>query len=282
MLGVVLPVATATATATLGGAVTGILPIAVIYEIVTIIYIYIVIPSPSAVAAPSAAKGGTHGYAHSERKSHSGCVIPSWRIVDGWIGIGRGAVNHYGVIAGNVDNLRVGLFDHDHLLAFHHLRFNFHLLCGFQIPLLLGLRPHALHSIHDIGLLGQNNIAKVRRPLDVIREPFDDIRKGSHSLNGGIPVLFLHCVRESLVLQILVLRQPLLELHDFQWVCGGSQDLSKKWIWVEGDRRYKRVQLVIRNLRRYLRRWISLLLYEPRSCRCCAARDQQQRANHCS
>jgi hypothetical protein len=240
MLSIVLPVAAATATAAglLGGAVTRVLPVAVFNKIIIVIYVDVVVSSPTAVAAPTSAHRGAHGYAHAERKCHSGCVIPSRRIVDGWIGIGSGAVNHYGVIAGNVDNLRIGLFDHDHLLVFHHLGFNFHLLCGFQIPLLLGLRPHALHSIHNIGLLGQNSIAKVSRPLDVFREPFDDIRKGSHSLNGGIPVLFFYCVHESLVLQILVLRQPLLELHDFQRVCGGSQDLSKKRIWVEGDRSY--------------------------------------------
>jgi len=118
------------------------------------------------------------------------------------------------------------LFDYDHLFIFHYLRFDFHLVAGFQIPLLLGFRAHALHGIHYVGLLGQNSISEICRPLDVICKPLDDIRKGSQGLNSGVPVLLLHRVRERLVFQILVLRQPLLELDDFQRVCGGSHDLS--------------------------------------------------------
>jgi hypothetical protein len=146
-----------------------VLPVAVVNEVVIVIYIYIVITTPTAVAAPAATKGSAHSDANSERKRHSGCVIAGWGIVNGRIGIGRGAVNHYRVVAGNVDNLWVRLFDDDHLLVFHYLRFDLHLLGGFQISLFLSLRAHALHSIHHVGLLGQNSISEVCRPLDVVR-----------------------------------------------------------------------------------------------------------------
>jgi hypothetical protein len=202
------------------------LPITVPNEIIVVIYIYIVVTSPSAVAAPAATPCSSHGYANAERKSHSGGIIASWGIVNGWIGINGGAVCHYRVIAGNVDYLGIGLLDYDHLFIFHHLGFYLHLLAGFQVALLLGLRAHALHGIHHVGLLGQNSISKIRRPLDIICKSFDDIRKRGQGLNGGIPILLLHGIRECLVFEILVLRQPLLELDDLQRVCGGSQDLS--------------------------------------------------------
>jgi hypothetical protein len=202
------------------------LPIAIANESIIVIYIYIVVTSPSAVAAPAATPCSSHGYANAERKSHSGGIIASWGIVNGRIGINGGAVYHYRIIAGNVDYLGVSLLDYDHLFIFHYLRLDFHLVAGFQIPLLLGFRAHALHGIHYVGLLGQNSISEICRPLDVICKPFDDIRKGSQGLNSGVPVLLLHRVRERLVFQILVLRQPLLELDDFQRVCGGSHDLS--------------------------------------------------------
>jgi hypothetical protein len=183
------------------------LPIAAVpNESVVVIYIYIIVTSPSAVAAPAATPCSSHGYANAERKSHSGGIIASWRIVNGWIGINGGAVYHYRIIAGNVDYLGVSLFDYDHLFIFHRLGFYLQLLAGLQVALLLGLRAHALHGIHYVGLLGQNGISEIGRPLDVICKPFDDIRKGSQGLNSGVPVLLFRRVRERLVFQILVLR----------------------------------------------------------------------------
>ena len=42
---------------------------------------------------------------------------------------------------------------------------------------------------------------------------------------------------------------PLLELDDFDRVCGSSQRLRQKRIRIKSDRRDKRIQLIVRNLR---------------------------------
>ena len=50
------------------------------------------------------------------------------------------------------------------ILGFHLL-----LLAGFQIAFVLGLFAHALHGIHHIALLGQERVAEVSGPLNVVR-----------------------------------------------------------------------------------------------------------------
>jgi hypothetical protein len=49
-----------------------------------------------------------------------------------------------------------------------------------------------------------------------------------------------------------VLRQPLLELDDFQWIGGSRKDLSQKRIRVKRNGCDKRIQLVIGNFGRLL------------------------------
>ena len=43
-----------------------------------------------------------------------------------------------------------------------------------------------------------------------------------------------------------MLCQPLLKLHQFQWIGRCSQNLRKHWVWVKSDRRYEGVKLVRR------------------------------------
>jgi len=49
--------------------------------------------------------------------------------------------------------LRVGLLDDDYALALDNLGFHPLLFGRFQVAGVLGFLSHALHSIHDIGLL---------------------------------------------------------------------------------------------------------------------------------
>ena len=80
------------------------------------------------------------------------------------------------------------------------------------------------------------------------RQPFHHVRQTGQSLDAWIPGLFRHRVGECLVLQILVLLQPLLEQDDFQRIRGCGQDLGQQRVWIKRNRRNQRIQLLGRNL----------------------------------
>src|SRR5262249_39639550 len=89
-----------------------------------------VIATPTAAPSPAAASPeGAHRKAHAPRNRSAG-IIARWRIVNGWIRIVRicGTVNHNRIVTGNVNDLRIGLFNYDDLLAFNNFRFDFNLL----------------------------------------------------------------------------------------------------------------------------------------------------------
>jgi len=95
--------------------------------------------------------------------------------------------------------LRISLLDHDNFLAFHCLCFHLHLIVGLEGTLILSLLAHPLHGVHDIRLLGQERVAEVGRPLDVICKSLHNIRKRRQGLDGWIPVLFHHRVHQRLI-----------------------------------------------------------------------------------
>ena len=66
MLAIVLPATVAPATGLLRRTVANVLSITVIYEVIIIIYVYIVVSSPSAIAAPAATPGSAHGDPNAE------------------------------------------------------------------------------------------------------------------------------------------------------------------------------------------------------------------------
>jgi hypothetical protein len=131
MLSVVPPVTIATTARLLGRTVANVLTIGVIYKVIIIIYIYVVVSSPSRIAAPTSSPSGPHGYSNAKRNCHPRGIVPRRWIVDGGIRIHRGPVNHDGVVARNVNHLRVGLLDHNDLLVLDYGRFNLHLVVGF-------------------------------------------------------------------------------------------------------------------------------------------------------
>ena len=143
----------------------------------------------------------------------------------------------------------VGLHDDDRL-RLDDLGLDLLLLVGLQRALLLRLLPHPLDGVHDVGLLVEEGVPEVRRPLDVVTEPLDDVGQRRHRLDGRVPGLLGDRVHERLVLQVLVLREPLLELHELERVRGRDERLGKERVGVEGDRRHQRIELVRRELRR--------------------------------
>src|SRR5262249_28664838 len=119
----------------------------------------VVVTAPAATPSPAATPERPHHHTNTERDCHSGGVIP-WRwVVNRGVGIDRWTVHHHWIIRRDIHHLRIGLFDHDHLLAFDDFGFHFLLLVGFQIAFVLGLLAHALHRIHQVALLCQKCIA---------------------------------------------------------------------------------------------------------------------------
>jgi hypothetical protein len=101
-------------------------------------------------------------------------------------------------------------------------------------------------------LLRQECISQVRRPLDIASHPLHRVWKCCHRLDARVPRLLRHCVRQGLVLQVLVMRVPLLKLDHFQRVSGSGQRLGEKRIGIKSNRRNKGIQLVGWNRRRRL------------------------------
>jgi hypothetical protein len=66
VLSIVLPAAAAPATGLLRRTIADVLSVTVSNEIVSIIYIYIIVAAPSGVATPAAAPGSAHRYANAE------------------------------------------------------------------------------------------------------------------------------------------------------------------------------------------------------------------------
>jgi hypothetical protein len=118
--------------------------------------------------------------------------------------------------------LRICLFDHDHALVLDDFGFHLLLFGRFQVALVLGFLAHALDGIHQIALLGQECVAQIGGPLNVVCEAIYYIRQSRESLDAGIPCLFGDGISKRFVLEVLVLLQPLLELDNLKRVGGCS------------------------------------------------------------
>jgi hypothetical protein len=186
--------------------------IGVAIEIVVVVDGHVVVSTPTAAVSPASTPRRSHCQTDTERNRHTCRIVTGRRIVDRWIWIDRRTVHDGRIVAWDVNNFRIGLFDNNHLFGFHNLGFYLLLLGRFQVAGVAGLFPHALNGIHDLALLRQKCIAEVRGPLDVIRQTLDHVGKRSQPLNARVPGLFRDRIHERLVLQVLVLRQPLLEL----------------------------------------------------------------------
>src|SRR5438094_348352 len=82
---------------------------------------------PATTPAPAAiSPGGSGRNSSAERQKPI-----SRRVVHRRIRIGRRAIDHGRVVRGDVNDLRIGLLNHDHVLAFDRLTFHFLLLARF-------------------------------------------------------------------------------------------------------------------------------------------------------
>ena len=105
----------------------------IVIVLVVIVYVLVVnvdvdvAVTPATTPAPAPiSPGGTDRNAGAERQQSI-----SRRVVHRRIRIGRRAIDHGRVVRGDVNDLRIGLLNHDHVLAFDCLAFHFLLLARF-------------------------------------------------------------------------------------------------------------------------------------------------------
>ena len=73
--------------------------------------------------------------------------------------INRRTVDHDRIVGRHVDDLRIRLLDYDDALILNNLGFYLLLLAESQIAFTLSLFSHSLHSLHNVGLLGEKCVA---------------------------------------------------------------------------------------------------------------------------
>jgi hypothetical protein len=158
-------------------------------EIIVVVDVDVTI-APAATPAPAAGPKSPHHDANAKRNRYAGSIVSPRRIVDGGIRIEWGAPNHHGVVGWHIDYLGIGLFDYHHALVLNDSGFHLLLRGGLQSAFVHCLRAHALNGCHDVALLRQERVTKIRRPLNVISQPLHDVWKRRQSLDTRIPELF--------------------------------------------------------------------------------------------
>jgi hypothetical protein len=105
----------------------------IVIVLVVIVYVLVVdvdvdvAVSPSTTPAPApTSPGGADRNPGAERQKSI-----SRRVVDRRIRIDRRTIDHGRVVRGDVNDLRIGQLNHDHILAFDRLAFHFLLLARF-------------------------------------------------------------------------------------------------------------------------------------------------------
>jgi len=124
------------------------------------------------------------------------------------------------------------LLDDDYALAVDGRVFDLLLLGCFESAFLLGLLAHALDGIHHVTRLRKECVTQIRSPLNVIGKPLYHIWQRCQCLDGWIPRLFSDGIGKFLVLEVLVPPQPLLELHDLEWISRCRQNLCQQGIGI--------------------------------------------------
>jgi hypothetical protein len=99
----------------------------IVYVLVVVVDVDVALP-PSATVTPASTTPGCSDRNSSAERQHS----ISRRVGHRRIRIGRRrTIDHGWIVGGNVNDFRIGLLNHDHVLAFDRLVFNFLLLAGF-------------------------------------------------------------------------------------------------------------------------------------------------------
>jgi hypothetical protein len=137
--------------------------VVIVYEVVVVVDGDVIVAvAPSTVVSPaSTTPGRSNCHSNAKRNGHPsdvGSGRRGRRVDDRRIRVNWRAVDHCGVIGGNVNDLRFSLLNHNHSFRLDGLRFHFLLLGGFKVSSTLGFHAHALHCVHEVVLLREKGV----------------------------------------------------------------------------------------------------------------------------
>jgi hypothetical protein len=90
---------------------------------------------------------------------------------------------------------------------------------------------------HYIGLLREERVPQIGRPLNITGHALQDFRSSGQRLYARIPILLCDCLGERLVFDRLVLRHPLLDLDNLERIRRSGQDVRQQLVGIQRDRR---------------------------------------------
>ena len=160
-------------------------------------------------------------------------------------GIGPGAVSSIGVVARDVDDLRAGL--RDGIDGLTRLRLGRHRVlrasAGLQRARRSGLRAQPLDRRRDIGLLAEQRVAQLLRPVELVVHLLQDGREGDQRFHADVPGLVGHGGDGGIALRAGIGLLPARGLDDLERIGRGHQHLRQQRVVVERDRRQDLVEL---------------------------------------
>jgi len=120
-------------------------------------------------------------------------------------------------------------------------------LIAFEMACFVSLFPEELDLIHNRGLVRENGVAELLRPLKLFAHHLQDFGKRHERFDAGRPVLLLQRLGELLSLQICVVRQlhPTRRLYDLQRVRRRHQHIGQKIIGIQRDWREDLIKLFL-------------------------------------
>ena len=209
-------------------------------EIVVAVHVDVHVRAMPIAAAP---ERRPHRDPHTKRDGRAGDHVAGRVVVVGRVhGVGPDAVDHRGVVGGHVDHLGARGLDDDGLrLAARGLVLHLDglLVVALEVARRLGLLAQHLHGVHHVLLLGEERVAEIRRPGQLLVHHGEHLGKSRQGLHAGVPILLLHGVLEFVPLEPGVVLDPARRLDDLDGVGRRHQDLGEQRIRVERNRRHQ-------------------------------------------
>src|SRR3984885_5981353 len=129
--------------------------------------------------------------------------------------------------------------------------------------------PHRLDCCHHIGLLVGECLSQAGCPCQIASHVMQHARKLRQRFHAWVPWLFIHLIRELLLIRIRILGEPVVCIGNLLWISRCSENLSDQRVGIEGNGSHQSIQLGCRLRRnrssrvrcRGLLRWSLFLPY---------------------
>ena len=157
-----------------------------------------------------------------------------------------GAVDNAGIVIRHIDRVRLRGLDCDDLPSILLLRHDRLLRGRDELVVRLRLQTKPLDCIHDVGLLGENRVAKLLGPVELIAHQFEHVRRRRQRFDAVVPALLDDGGLKRVALEGLVGGDPSLRLHHLKRVGRSHQHLREQIVGVERDRGHQSLELPLR------------------------------------